>query len=394
MESGRNVTAAKQSALSSYRVVDLTEDRGIYCARLLADMGAEVIRIEKPESSHKEAVLETDNLGKRSVTLNLHTEQGREIFKRLVDTVDVVVEGFRPGYLASLGLDYSQLSQAYPRLVMASITDFGQNGAYRDYQSSDLVALALGGHVSICGDPDKPPLKPYGRQAEYTASLYAATGILVALQERHRSGVGQYIDISVMECLAATLDHVLVRYFYEGTVAKRQGSLYWNDAFRVFLCRDGYVLLSLMQQWQTLVEWLDDEGMAEDLTDEKWLDREKRRQEIDHIVEVLERWTKTHTVAELVEQGQLMRFPWAAVSTIQDVIENPQLAARSFFIALTDPVSDKQFKYPGVPAKLSASPWQVGDCVPAPGDDNHDIYHGELVFTQEDIDNLKRAGII
>ena len=120
--------------------------------------------------------------------------------------------------------------------------------------------------MSVCGEPDKPPLKPFGPQAYNTACLFAANGILLALWQRHTSGKGQYIDISVHESVAATLDHVLVRYFYEGEVAQRQGSLYWNKAFRIFPCKDGYILLSLLHQWETLVEWLDSEGMAEDLT--------------------------------------------------------------------------------------------------------------------------------
>ncbi|MFC2048282.1 CaiB/BaiF CoA transferase family protein, partial [Chloroflexota bacterium] len=344
----------ESSSLSGYRVLDLTDVKGMFCSRLLADMGAEVIRIEKPGvSSAKSLFFEVNNLGKRSVTLNLEVEQGQELFKCLVKTTDVIVESYQLGYLKALGLGYTELSKINPRLIMASITDFGQDGPYRDYKSCDIVASALGGRMYVCGEAQLPPLKPFGHQAYYSACLMAAIGILLALWHQHTSGKGQHIDISIYESVVATLEHVLVRYFYEGVVARRQGSLYWNNAFCTFPCRDGYILLSLFQQWEMLIEWLDDEGMAEDLTDKKWLDREKRLEQLDHIIEVLERWTKSHTVAELMEKGQLMRFPWAQISTLPELINNPQLKERDFFIEVEHSESGKKYKFPGAPCKLS-----------------------------------------
>jgi len=308
----------RQAALSGYRVLDLTDEKGMLCSRLLGDMGAEVVRIEKPPP---------------------------EKFRRLVKTADALVESFPPGYLEALGLGYSQLSQLNPRLVMASITGFGQSGPYRDYKSGDIVASALGGQMYVCGEPESP-LKPFGNQSYYLASLFAAIGVLLALWHRRSSGRGQHIDISLEECVASALDHVLVRYFYQGVVAKRRGSLYWNGAFRVFPCKDGYILLSLFYQWQTLVEWLAAEGMAEDLADKKWLDRDYRLEHLDHVIEVLERWTKSHVVAELVEKGQAMRFPWAEVSSISGLMKSPQLEARHFWVEVEHPQTGKKYKFP------------------------------------------------
>ncbi|MFC2005378.1 CaiB/BaiF CoA transferase family protein [Chloroflexota bacterium] len=382
------------SALFGYRVLDLTDDKGMLCSRLLADMGAEVFRVEKGEGLTRSQSPDVNNLGKRSITLNLEVKSGQELFKRLVKTVDVVVESYQPGYLEALALGYIELSKINPRLVMASITNFGQSGPYRDYKSCDMVASALGGQTYVTGEPQLPPLKPFGNQAYYSACLFAAIGVLLALWNRHNSGSGQYIDISIEECVAATLDHVLVRYFYEGVIAKRQGSLHWNNAFRIFPCRDGYILLSLFQQWETLVEWLDDEGMAEDLTDKRWLYREKRMEQLDHIIEVLERWTKSHTVAELVEKGQLMRFPWAEVSSISRLMDSPQLKERGFFVELEHSESGKKYKLPGAPCKLSHSPWQVGTHVPIPGEHNMEVYHGELGLSDKNIEALIKEGII
>jgi benzylsuccinate CoA-transferase BbsE subunit len=326
---------------STLRVLDLTDDKGRLCARLLADMGAEVIRIGKPEKS---AEFRWEDLGKRRVSLDIELKPGQKLFRRLIKTADVLVESQSPGYLDNLGLGYSELSKTNPRLIVASITPFGQNGPYRDYKLSDIVAGAVGGQLYVNGQPEKPPLKMFGNQSYYLASLFAAIGVMLALYHRHASGRGQHIDISLQECVAAALDHVLPRYLYQGEVAKRRGSLHWDGAFRVFPAQDGYVLLSLFYQWQTLVEWLDAEGMASDLTDKKWLDRDYHREHIDHIIEVLERWTRSHTVAELVEKGQLMRFPWAGVASIPELLASPQLKARGFWTEVEH--QGKRFKFP------------------------------------------------
>ena len=381
-------------ALSGYRILDLTDDKGMLCSRLLADMGAEVIKLEKPRiDSARSIFFWKTNAGKLDITLNLKAEPGREIFRRLIKTADVVVESYQSGYLEALGLGYPELSQVNPQLIVASITNFGWSGPYRDYRSCDMVACALGGQMYVCGEPETPPLKPFGNQTYYSACLLAALGILLALWNRHTTGRGQHIDISLQECVAATLDHVLVGYFYEGVVARRQGSLHWNNAFRIFPCRNGYILLSLFQQWETLVEWLEAEGMAEDLTDKKWLDRDKRLQQLDHIIEVLERWTKSHTVAELVEKGQLMRFPWAEVTSIPRLVNSPQLKERGFFVEVEHPQSGKKYKFPGAPCKLSRSPWRVGSHVPAVGEHNKEIYQ-ELGLSEDEIEALSKEGVI
>jgi crotonobetainyl-CoA:carnitine CoA-transferase CaiB-like acyl-CoA transferase len=195
---------------------------------------------------------------------------------------------------------------------MVSITPFGQDGPYKDFKASDFTLQAMGGWMSVTGTPDKP-LKLYGDQAYNTAGLFAANGALLALWARNDTGRGQHVDISILECVAASLDQVLVRYFYDGIVSRRQGSRHWNNAFEVFQAKDGYVLLSLQLHWETLVELLAAEGMAEDLTEKRWLEREERHKNIGHIIEVLGKWAKRHTAAELEATGQLMHFPWAVV---------------------------------------------------------------------------------
>ena len=330
----------RQGALSGYRVLDLTDNKGMLCSRLLGDMGAEVVRIEKPASP---SPFYWENLGKQVITLDIELKP--EKFRRLVETADVLVESFSPGYLESLALGYPQLSQLNPRLVMASITGFGQSGPYRGYKSGDIVASALGGQIYVSGSPESP-IKPFGNQSFNLASIFAAIGIMLVLWQRHASGRGQHLDLSLQECVASALDHVLVRYFYQGVVAKRQGALYWNGAFRIFPARDGYILLSLFYQWPTLVEWLAAEGMAEDMTDKKWLDGDYRLGHLGHVIEVLERWTKSHPVAELVAKGQAMRFPWAEVSSISGLMKSPQLEALNFWVEVEHPQTGKKYKLP------------------------------------------------
>ncbi|MFC2020086.1 CaiB/BaiF CoA transferase family protein [Chloroflexota bacterium] len=385
----------KNTPLSGYRILDLADEKGMLCSRLLGDMGAEVVRVEKPRiAAARDSFFWANNSGKRAITLNLEVKAGQELFKRLARTADILVESFAPGHLEGLGLGYLRLSQINPRLIMAAITGFGQSGPYRDYKSSDLVASALGGAMYVSGEPQSPPLRAYGCQAYLAASLFAVNGILLALWSRHSTGKGQYIDISLQECVAATLDHVLVRYFYEGVTAEKQGSQHWNNAFRIFPCRDGYILLSLFQQWETLVEWLKAEGMARDLTDRKWLNPEERLRGLEHIIEVMEGWTRSHRVAELVEQGQALRFPWAEVSSIPQLVENPQLRERSFWTEIEPPEGEIRYKSPGAPVQLSRSPWQTGGKVPRPGEHNREIYHHELELSAEEMAALTKDGII
>jgi benzylsuccinate CoA-transferase BbsE subunit len=377
--------------LDSCRVLDLTDEKGWLCGKILADMGAEVILIQKPGAGPSQGY---PNTGKHSLSLNLESRTGQDLLKRIIKSSDILVESFPPGHLDSQGLAYSDSQRLNTRLIMASITHFGQTGPWRNYASSNLVDSALGGALSVCGEPDKPPLKPFGDQAYYTACLFAANAILLALWQRHASGKGQYIDISIHECQAATLDHIPVRYFYEGISAGRSGNLYWNKAFRIFPCKDGRILLSLTHQWETLVEWLASESAAEDLTGEQWLDESERQKNLDHIIAVLERWTQGHTVDDLLESGQQMHFPWARVNSIPEVLDNAQINARGFLVEVKDPESGKPYQFPGVPVKMSRSSWQVNPVIPPAGEYNYKIYREELGLDDAEIALLKAQGVI
>ncbi len=185
-------------------------------------------------------------------------------------------------------------------------------------------------------------------------------GILLALTKRRRTGKGEHVDISLQEAVAGTLDHVLVRYFYDRVIPKRQGNLSWNRSSFVLPCKDGHMQINIASQWDTLVEWVAAEGTAEDLTDEKWKDEDYRNRHVDHIMDVLQKWTLTHTAAELFEVAQAMRFPWAPVARPEHVLSSPQLLARDFFCHMDHPELESSALCPACRTSSAASvrdPW-------------------------------------
>jgi len=399
----------KDGLLKRVRILDLADEKASFCAKLLADMGASVIKVERPGGDtsrrigpflgnfpHPERSLffYHNNTNKLGITLNLEHHEGKRIFCRLVEKADVVVESFSPGHLKELGLGFEVLSGINPELILVSVTGFGQDGPRSQYKSCDLVASAFGGQMYVSGSHSTPPLKPFGEQSYYAGSLFAATGILLALRNRNRSGKGEHIDISLQEAVASTLEHVMIQYFYEKIVPKRQGSLHWNNSFCILPCKDHYVLISLFQQWGTLVEWMDSEGMAEDLKDEKYKEDEYRLRHLDHIIEVLHRWTKTHTTNELFELGQLMRFPWAPVYSPKEILDNPQLKARDFFINVDHPEIDQSLQYPGLPYRFSNCTLGRWKRAPLIGEDNVKIYQEELGLSEAEMQRFSFMGII
>ena len=404
-----DITDEQEGLLHPIRILDLADEKASFCSKLLADLGAFVIKIEKPggdpsrqmgpffkKSPSPEASLFFwhSNTNKRGITLDIEKNEGKEIFFRLLKKADVVVESFAPGYLEKLGLGFDALREVNPRLILASVTGFGQNGPRSQYKSCNLVASAFGGQMYVSGSPLTPPLKPHGEQSSYVTSLFSAIGILLALRKRRLGGKGEHIDISSQECVASTLDHVLVRYFYDRIIPKRQGNLSWNNSSFILPCKDGHIYLTISTQWETLVEWMASEGMAEDLMDETWRDEGYRLRNIDHVIRILQRWTRTHSVQELFELGQSMRFPWAPVSSPEDVLKSPQLRAREFFIDVDHPELGTTLGYPGMPYKLTPSMEKKWKRAPLIGEDNVQIYEGELGLSSEELGRLSSMKVI
>jgi benzylsuccinate CoA-transferase BbsE subunit len=395
--------------LQGIRVLDLADEKGSFCSKLLADLGARVIKIEKPggdssrkigpfrddlASSERSLFFSHNNTNKLGVTLNLDHPAGKDVFTKLLKGTDVVVETFPPGYLDSLGLGFEDLAEISLRLVLVSLTGFGQSGPRKGFKSCDLVASAFGGQMYVSGSPSTSPLKPFGEQSYYTASLYAAIAVLLALRKRGQTGKGEHVDLSLQEAVVSTLDHVMVRYFYEKVVPQRQGSMHWNHSFCVLPCKDGHILVTLFERWDTLVEWLEGEGMAEDLKDKRYKEEAYRLERINHIMQVLERWTRTHTARELFELGQLMSFPWAPVHSPVDVFDNPQLKARQFFVEVNHPEIGASIQYAGSPFQFAHPPSRPWKRAPLPGEDNILIYREELGLTEKEMRRLSSIGAI
>jgi crotonobetainyl-CoA:carnitine CoA-transferase CaiB-like acyl-CoA transferase len=394
--------------LNGLQVLDLADEKASFCSKLLADLGARVIKVERPggdpsrgiglfledsPSPEKGFFFFHNNTNKLGITLNLEHESGKEIFLRLLRKTDVVVET-SPNYLRQNGLGFDILNIENIRLIHVSVTSFGQNGPRSHYKSCDLVASAFGGQMYVTGSSSTPPLRPFGNQSYYTASLFAAVGILLALRKRAQTGKGEHIDISVQEATVSTLDHVMVRYFYENTIAKRLGGVYWNYSFCILPCKDGHILLAPFHQWETLIEWMDSEGMAEDLRGQEYREEGYRTSRVNHILQVLERWTRTHGTQELFESGQLIRFPWAPIQPLKEVLNNPQLKARGFCVDVEHPELKKSISYPGSPYKFDHSSQDRWKRAPLVGEDNVAIYRGELGLSDEELQRLFALGVI
>ncbi len=395
--------------LQNLQILDLADEKASFCSRLLSDMGARVIKVEPPggSSSRKQASfinstpgLENSlpflfsNSGKLSITLDMGNKAGQELFFRLLEKTDAVIEAFEPGYMAEIGLGFDALIKKKPDIIMASVTGFGQTGPKSAYKACGLIAEAAGGQMHVTGSPLDQPLKSHGDQPFYTASLFAGISILLALRKKKQTGKGDHIDISLQEAVTSTLEHVMVRYFSENRISQRQGSQNWNNAFCILPCKDGFVQISLFQQWDTLSEWLASEGMAEDLLEAKWKERDFREENREHIVQVLEKWTQQHTVKELIDLSQLMRLPWAPVQKPTQVLECPHLKERGFFIDMEHSETSKMIKVPGMPFRSGTIPLNTGKYAPRVGEHNKQIYVEELGITEDELKQLAKKSII
>jgi len=402
----------KSGPLKGIRVLDLADPEGLYCTKLLADLGADVIRIEPPggdparkigpfykDESHREKSLYWFhyNTSKRSITLNLQTIDGKELFKRLSLKADIIVETFAPGVMDDMGVGWKKLSRANPRLILASITRFGQKGPWKQCEASDLVGVAVGGLLSTCGWPDRFPEKIGGSQAYHMASVQAAVGILMALYQRVKTQEGRHIDISMHASIPVSLMVSVPIYEKTGEIRKRDGDRHTDPANGIFPCKDGYIDFRLrIQRWDDFVHWLDTDGMAGELKDDKWKDpwfrqRPKNLQKID---EMFSEFLMRHTKKELYEDGQKRGFEIAPVNTVREVAENAQLRARDYFVPVEHPELDTTLEYLGPPYRLSLTPWKISTRAPLIGEHNREIYENELGLDRQEITTLVQAGVI
>jgi benzylsuccinate CoA-transferase BbsE subunit len=414
-------------ALEPYRVLDLTHAIGWTCGKLLADLGADVLKIEPPAGDlerrigpfygdvpHPERSLTwfAAHTNKRGITLNLDTADGQALWLELARQADFVVESFPPGFMDQHDIGFRQVSALNPQLIWTSISPFGQSGPYADYRASDLVGMAMGGLMYLCGAADRPPVRMRPAQAYLQAGLQAAVATLLAHHYRVRSGAGQFIDVSMQHAVAWTIIPTRQYWDLNRVMTERGGtSRAFGDQLRrvIFPCQDGHVaVMGVMnrREWGPLVEWLASEGMAEDLIDPSWAILVEHAgpgpltqaavtdEELTHVYAVLGRFFRQHTKAELSEAAQRRRIILFPVHTARDLLEHPQLTAREFFRTLDHPELGETLCYPGAPYRLSATPWDLRRRAPLIGEHNEVIYGGELGLSRAELAVLMAAGAI
>ena len=398
-------------ALSDIKVLDLTwYVTGPYCTKLLADYGAEVIKVERPvegdptrkmgpfpgNSPHpeKSALFLHLNTNKRGITLNLKSDFGRRIIKELVRETDILVESFRPEVMSKLGLDYETLSQINPNMVMTSISSFGQTGPYRNFKAADIVEYALGGPMYLTGIPDREPLRVYNNAVQYQAGVCAVVATMTALFGSEMRGEGEMVDISIMETQAAGIDRTptsRIAYQYTGEINKRQPTTE-SFATGVFPCKDGYVTimggsiffpkLAAMLEMPELLE----HPVYADLT-------EQAKPEVgEEFLAILQPWLLERTKREVWEAAQAQNMLSSPVYTTEDILADPHYKERGFWVDIDHPLAGT-FKYPGAPFKMSETPWQIQRPAPLLGQHNDEVL-GNHGYGKEDLVKLKQRGVI
>ena len=399
--------------LPPYRVLDLTGPEGVFCSKLLADYGAEVIKVESPTGDptrqrppfiadepgvERSSYFLFYNTNKKSVTVDLETTAGRDVFQKLVASADVLIESFPVGYMQSLGLDFDSLKTNNSGLIMASITPFGQTGPWKDYKSSDLISLASSGFMQITGDPDGPPLRQGNEQSHFPGSQHAATAIMGALFYRDmQDGQGQYIDVSMQEAMITyyTDAHPALAWMQRGENVTRVGT---NSTLVIPLgaypSKDGWISAGIItpREWENLSSWMFDVTGNEEILNEEYKGGNQDRAPYNDIITALViDFTTRFTSEELFHQGQERNLVFIPVNTVSDLLTDPQLDASNFWFDL-DHSEVGILKYPlGVFDSEEVSP--VTKPAPRLGQDNAAIF-GELGLGASEQAALRSKGVI
>jgi crotonobetainyl-CoA:carnitine CoA-transferase CaiB-like acyl-CoA transferase len=420
------MTAAHEAMLlSPYRVLDLTDERGLLCGKILADLGADVIQVEPPGGSsarnlgpfhhgspHPEKSLFwwAYAVNKRGITLNLTCVDGHQLFTRLVQEAHFLIESFPPGYLEGLGLGYKALAAINPGLVMVSITPFGQDGPYAHYQATDVVGMAMSGLMYLTGDPDRAPVRVGFPQFYLHGAAAGAAGAMIAHTARTLTGQGQHVDVSCQQAVARSLAHAPQFWQLENLVLKRLGAFRQNAGeakVRVnWRCQDGYVNFmpggggaGSVRSVRALLAWMREEGMPnEELEAVKWEELgygTGRAEVMDKTAEVVGAFFATRKRDDLVRESAQRRVMLFPVATAHDIVTHPQLEARDYFTQLEHPELNTSITYPGLFIKdVEGKRLGLRRRAPLIGEHNQDIYAGELGLTPEALTTLQQGGVI
>lgn len=400
-----------QGPLRGITVLDITRVvAGPFCSMLLADLGATVIKIEHPDEpdyartfppfvagdaeEEVSAFFAQFNHSKLGVTLNMKSEAGRQLLKKLVRHANVLIENFRPGTMDKLGLGFDVLRAENPKLVYTAISGFGRTGPNASRPAFDNTGQATGGLWSMNGYPDRPPVRVGTIIGDLAASLYAAIGTLAALREVERGGEGQVVDISQQDSVLTLTENAVVRYSVQGDVASPLGNDHpFVRPYGQFPCKDGYVFFGGYTDkfWKITCELFGEPDLARDPE----IDTMEKRFDVDvatrRVKPILERWFAQYTKAEL-EALAGDRIPLSAIKTIAEVVEDPHVAAREMIVKI--PVAGKLIRMFGDPIKLSNAPRNSFGKAPNPGEHNADVYSRLLGLSPEEINALVRNGTI
>ncbi|MBI2887779.1 MAG: CoA transferase [Chloroflexi bacterium] len=409
--------AATESALSDIRVVDLSQTiPGPFCTKLLADFGAEVIKVEPPEGDpsramgpfpgdiphpEKSGLFLHLNTNKKGITLSLQTDTGRKLLRELVRDADLLVESYGPGVMEQWGLGYGELEQINPRLVLLSMSNFGQWGPYRDYQLSELALYALGGTLHHTGVAEREPVKMALTVIQFQMGQVAAVAAMAGVLVARGQGAGQQIDFSLFEAQAGTIDRGGIN-IVTSAFNNRQPSIVRSgpNTFRtiqpngIYPCADGYIQVTAGRPaW--FMRFLKTVGREDLLAEERYkpfpdcLYNMALKEEIEAIT--LE-WCLARTKRECQELAQANEWPVTAVNTIEDLFSDPHFRGRDFFVEIDHPVAGK-LEYPGAPALPALTPWRAGRA-PLLGEHNWEVYCGRLGYAAEDLVRLRQQGVM
>jgi CoA:oxalate CoA-transferase len=397
-----------KQALSDVKVLDLTRYiAGPYCTKMLADFGAEVIKIEKPGNgdpgrwltpfykdtphTEKSGFFLYLNTNKKSITLNLKSETGKTIFKQLLKGVDILVENFSPRVMQSLGLDYKTLEKLNPRIVMTSISNFGQVGPYRDFKATEIVLDGMGGWSTIIGHADREPLKPGGYQSQFVAGLFGAIASVSGYYGSIVSAMGQHIDLSIMDAVLYIQMNLTASYTYDNIIRKRYGNRVGPFPSGIFPCKNGYIgaITVTAEKWPVLCEWM---GMPELVNDPRFLTPADRAKNIDELDAIMISWLVEHNREELFLEAQKRGLPFGIPADAQMLLKSEHLNGRNYFVEVDHPMTGK-IRYPGAQVKMGDLPYRLKRA-PLLGEHNEEVYSENLGYSKSDLIRLRELHII
>ena len=409
--------------LSNCRALDLTDDKGFLCGKILADLGADVIKIEKPggdpsrriggfwhddPSPEKSLYWFAYNSNKRGITLNIETADGREIFKKLVITADFVIESFSPGYMDDLGIGYAELSRINKGIIVASITPFGSKGPYKDYKDSDIVIMGMSGTLYQTGESDGPPVQISMPQACLHAGADAAVGSMMAYYHREKTGEGQHVDVSMQQSAAWFQANAIPTWELNQRVLKRSGAFRAGMSKdigqrQVWPCKDGFVFFNVIggrtgaKSLSALVAWMDTEGMATDfLLGLDWDSFDMftvTREEMENISRPVGDFFKKHTGKELLNGAVTRGVSIGPLSSMEDLLNDECLNVRHFWKKIQHQELGTSITYPREFVKSTEQDCSTRFRAPLIGEHNEEVYN-TIGLSKQYLVSLKQAGVI